>query len=300
MTNKNLTILHAFCMAIIVSVSGCGLLSSAAPDAVAAIEVADKLNQAMPETPEVPQAPEMPQVEMPQAPEVPQMPEAPQIPDASQAFEAQQLPEAPDMSGMASPPEAPDMTAMANLPENSVAYHQNDGAAPMASHNVRRTGARIIDINLHAADYLNVDASGRSLALITKIYKLKHYAAFQQAPYGTFLDSQKEKDTLGADLVEVKETTLVPGQRYHAEEILPGHAGFIGIVGLFRAPAKGYWRSVFSAKQAAQTGITIGMLGCSIAVGKGLEIVAENQEKAPDVSCQLETNAQNDINNSDN
>jgi type VI secretion system protein VasD len=144
---------------------------------------------------------------------------------------------------------------------------------------------RTIQINLHAADNLNADASGRALALVAKVYKLRQNAAFQQATYDTFLNPQKEKEALGTDLLEVKEITLVPGQLYHAEEKVSREAYFIGVVGLFRTPAAQRWRATFPADAVEKTGITIGMHACSLTVGTGLTINEPIQNKLSTVRC---------------
>jgi type VI secretion system protein VasD len=129
--------------------------------------------------------------------------------------------------------------------------------------------ARTIRIDVHASNNLNLDANGRPLALVARIYKLKQNAAFEQASYDTFLSPQKEKELLGADLLEVKEITLVPGQRYHAEEKVSQEAYFIGIIGLFRAPAAQRWRTSFPAQEAEKSGITVAMHACALNVGTG-------------------------------
>ena len=129
---------------------------------------------------------------------------------------------------------------------------------------------RTIAIKLHAGQALNLDPSGRSLAVVARIYKLRQVAAFQQASYDTFLNPQKEKDLLGTDLLEVKEVTLVPGQRYEVSEKVSREAYFIGIVALFNNPAPLRWRVNFATAAAEQTGIIVGMHACALTVGTGM------------------------------
>ncbi|NMM37723.1 MAG: type VI secretion system lipoprotein TssJ [Glaciimonas sp.] len=129
---------------------------------------------------------------------------------------------------------------------------------------------RTISIKLHASEILNSNSSGRPLALVTKIYKLRQNAAFQQATYDTFLSPQKEKEALGTDLLEVKEVTLIPGQRYEISEKTSQEAYYIGIVALFHNPAPSRWRVVFPAGQAEQSGIIIGLHACALTVGTGV------------------------------
>ena len=126
---------------------------------------------------------------------------------------------------------------------------------------------RNVSIRLHAAQRLNTDAEGRPLALVARIYKLRQRAAFEQAPYDSFLDARREQATLGADLMEVKEVLLVPGQRYEVQEKVSKEAYFIGVVALFRAPAAQRWRATFAAADAERSGITVGMHACALSVG---------------------------------
>jgi len=139
---------------------------------------------------------------------------------------------------------------------------------------------RNVPIKLHASDTLNLDASGRPLAVIAKIYKLKQNTAFSQAPYDVFLNSQKEKETLGADLLEVREITLIPGQRYEAIEKVSYEAGYIGVVALFRNPVPSRWRVDFPAAQAEKSGIVLGLHACVLTVGVGTTST-DTQSKNP-------------------
>eukprot|EP01133_Synstelium_polycarpum_P028134 gene28134-34070_t len=126
---------------------------------------------------------------------------------------------------------------------------------------------RLVSIRLHAAQRLNTDAAGRPLALVARIYKLRQSAAFEQARYDSFLDARREQAALGADLVEVKEVLLVPGQRYEVQEKVSKAAYFIGVVALFRAPAAQHWRATFAAAEAERAGITVGLHACALSVG---------------------------------
>ena len=134
---------------------------------------------------------------------------------------------------------------------------------------------RHVALKLHAGGNLNADANGRPLAVVTRIYKLKQNTAFQQAPYDLFLNPQKEKEVLGADLLEVKEVTLIPGQRYETTEKVSKEAEYIGVVTLFHSPAPHRWRLAFRADQAEKSGITLGVHGCALSVGFGT-VVADS------------------------
>lgn len=128
---------------------------------------------------------------------------------------------------------------------------------------------RIVALRLHAADKLNVDAKGRPLALVARIYTLRHNAAFERTPYAAFLNPQAEKDALGDDLVGVREVMLVPGQRYEASEKVAREAGYIGVVALFHAPAAQRWRVSAPVAEAERAGLTVGLHACALSVGSG-------------------------------
>jgi type VI secretion system protein VasD len=146
--------------------------------------------------------------------------------------------------------------------------------------------ARSIAIKLHAGSKLNVDAHGQPLALIARIYKLRQRAAFEQAPYDTFLSPQKEKEAFGADLLEAKEVVLVPGQRYEVSEKVSREAAFVGIVALFHSPAPQHWRLAFAAADLEKTGMTIGVNACALSVGMGAATLTESANTRSPVQCQ--------------
>jgi type VI secretion system protein VasD len=145
---------------------------------------------------------------------------------------------------------------------------------------------RSVAIRLHAADKLNVDARGQPLALVARIYKLRQSAAFEQAPYAAFLNPQAEKEALGADLLEVKEVTLVPGQRYEVTEKVSREAGYVGVVALFHAPAAQRWRLAFAAADAEQAGLTVGLHACALSVGAGARATMRDMKALSSVHCQ--------------
>ncbi|PPE70396.1 type VI secretion system lipoprotein TssJ [Caldimonas thermodepolymerans] len=137
--------------------------------------------------------------------------------------------------------------------------------------------ARPVKLIIHASPSLNVDDSGRSLALVTRIYKLRRTQAFLQAPYETFGDREREQAQLGEDIVEVRDLQLLPDQRHEILERVTREAPYIGVVALFRAPAPQRWRYAFSADAVRDTGITLGAHACSLSVAAGEPLHATSQ-----------------------
>ena len=140
--------------------------------------------------------------------------------------------------------------------------------------------ARKVLLRIQASDSLNVDADGRSLALVTRVYKLKSAQAFLSTPYEAFGNVAREKEHLGEDIIEVRDLQLVPGQRYEVHDKVAREAGYIGVVALFRAPAAQRWKYAFSAEAAQKTGITLGAHACSLSVSMGAPVNGSTQVAA--------------------
>lgn len=126
---------------------------------------------------------------------------------------------------------------------------------------------RNVPLRLHAAQRLNVNARGQPLALAVRVYKLRQKDAFEAAPFAAFLTPQSEREILGADLIDVREIMLVPGQRYEVTEKVAREAGHVGIVALFHTPAAGRWRTAVSSLDAERDGLNVGLHACAMSVG---------------------------------
>ena len=128
---------------------------------------------------------------------------------------------------------------------------------------------RSVALRLHAAPKLNADAKGRPLALVARVYTLRQNAAFEAAPYATFLTPGLDREAFGSDLLEVKDVTLVPGQRYEVVEKVPREAAYVGVVALFHSPAPQRWRMSFAAAEAESAGVTVALQACALSAGAG-------------------------------
>ena len=128
---------------------------------------------------------------------------------------------------------------------------------------------RSVALRLHASPKLNLDKRGQPLALAVRLYKLRQKDAFEQLPYAVFLNQQAERESLGPDLLEVREIMLVPGQRYEVTEKLGREAAHLAVVALFQRPAQQRWRTTVAAADAERDGLNIGLHACALTVGSG-------------------------------
>jgi type VI secretion system protein VasD len=145
---------------------------------------------------------------------------------------------------------------------------------------------RKVVLRLHAAKRLNVDRRGQPLALLVRVYKLRQQAAFEQAPYAAFQSAQAERDALGADLIEVKEVTLVPGQQLELADKLTRDAAWLGVVALFHTPGRDGWRVDFAAADLESAGATVGLHACAMSVGSGAPAGGPGVKPLSLVRCQ--------------
>lgn len=134
---------------------------------------------------------------------------------------------------------------------------------------------RQIALRIHAGQVLNIDPSGRSLALVVRIYKLRGTSQFVQTTYPMFAASTGEKPLQGDEVILSKEIVLVPGQKYEMVEPMPRDASHLAVVALFRSPDALRWRFVFEARAATKTGVTLGAHGCALSVAVGEPVGAQ-------------------------
>jgi type VI secretion system protein VasD len=101
---------------------------------------------------------------------------------------------------------------------------------------------KALEVEIETSDRVNIDAEGRSLPTLVRLYQLKDLSLFQMAEFMDIWQSAKE--TLGATLIAVKELTTYPGQvvveRFERDE----KADYLVGVGIFRNPVGSTWRTV--------------------------------------------------------
>lgn len=145
---------------------------------------------------------------------------------------------------------------------------------------------RTVHWRIAASDALNTDERGQSLALLTRIYKLKSPSAFMQVPYEVFGDAAQEKARLGDELIETREVQLIPGQRYESSDKVAREARYVGIVALYRQPASQRWRYVFSTEAAEKASLVLGAHACALTVQSGEPIgLPLSLVRSADMAC---------------
>ena len=133
------------------------------------------------------------------------------------------------------------------------------------------TPPKNVSLQVYAADNLNADSNGKGISAVMRIYKLKDANAFNQASADNLADTERAKQFLGADLIDIKEHLLLPGQRYQLQEKVDAKNGFLGIAIQFRNPHPQRWKLAMSNTEIKEnTPIVIGAHACALSVTSDL------------------------------
>jgi type VI secretion system protein VasD len=89
---------------------------------------------------------------------------------------------------------------------------------------------------------VNPDASNRPSPVTVRLYLLKRHAVFDTADF--FALYEKDKETLGAELVDREEFQLMPGASRLIEKPMTSDTVYIGVFAAFRDLERARWRAV--------------------------------------------------------
>jgi type VI secretion system protein VasD len=96
---------------------------------------------------------------------------------------------------------------------------------------------------LTASDRLNPGERGEPLATVVRIYQLKSSSKISGAAFEEMLD--RDKDTLGDELVSTRELTVNPADRVDPALTRGDGVNYVAVVALFRQPGGTFWRAVY-------------------------------------------------------
>lgn len=127
---------------------------------------------------------------------------------------------------------------------------------------------RPIHLDIFAGDGVNSDRAGHPFAVVMRTYALKSNSGFDQAQRAAL-----ENDTpaaIKADVLDVKEQVLAPGQHYRIDQTLPPGTQFLGVAVMFQSPQPARWRVSIPMDAMADT-LRMGVHRCSFTVTDGLK-----------------------------
>lgn len=91
-----------------------------------------------------------------------------------------------------------------------------------------------------ASTNVNSGSGAQALPIVVRLYELKGQGAFNGADFYSLYD--RESETLGDDLVDSEEMTLIPGQHHMVVRELGPDTRYIGAIGAYRDIDGARWR----------------------------------------------------------
>jgi type VI secretion system protein VasD len=117
------------------------------------------------------------------------------------------------------------------------------------------TAPTAIRANIVAAADVNPDVRGRPSPVVVKVFELKSLAAFETADFFSLFE--KDKETLGAELLARDEFTLIPGEQKALARELKPEARYVGVVAGFRDLERSTWRATIPVPPKKTTPMTV-------------------------------------------
>ena len=123
----------------------------------------------------------------------------------------------------------------------------------------------VADVVVIVSADVNPDLGGRPSPVIVRAYELKSLAAFNAAHYSAF---ERDKESLGADLLARDEMSLKPGQRLELKKTLQGETRYLGVTAAFRDLEHSKWRATATvpAKESTQVEIRLDRNDLSVTI----------------------------------
>lgn len=124
----------------------------------------------------------------------------------------------------------------------------------------------IFQVSLEVARNVNPDARGRASPIVTRLYELKSLAVFQSADFFSLFD--RDKESLGNDLVAKEELVLQPGDSRQFKRELQPDTRFVAVVAGYRDMERSRWRASMPVPLNETTPVTISVQELDISITK--------------------------------
>ena len=125
-----------------------------------------------------------------------------------------------------------------------------------------------VDMRIITGGDVNPDDSGRPSPVVVRLIELKSPSTFQSADF--FALYNKEKETLGPDMVASEEFEFKPGDVQDLHFSLHPESGFVGIMAAYRQLDKVTWRMILPIKLKQKNKLTV------LLNRRGIELARQN------------------------
>jgi len=122
----------------------------------------------------------------------------------------------------------------------------------------------VVKLTMQAAAGINPDQRGRPSPVALKLFELKSLSSFERSDFFGLFD--RERETLGPELVARDEFVIKPGDRIVQDRKLSPDARFIGVVVGYRDLERSQWRLAVSVEAASAAPLIIDIDANRVAV----------------------------------
>ena len=113
----------------------------------------------------------------------------------------------------------------------------------------------VVQVLLDVQPNVNPDSRGRSSPVIMRLYEIKSLAAFNTADFFSIFD--RDKETLGAELLAREEFQLRPGEKRQFNKQLQPETRYVGVIAAFRDLERSQWRTAVAVTPNKTSGVLI-------------------------------------------
>ena len=124
----------------------------------------------------------------------------------------------------------------------------------------------ILQISVAVDPNVNPDARGRASPVVARLLELKTLAAFQSADFFSLFD--RDRESLGGDLVAKDELVLQPGESRQFRRELQPDTRFVAVVAGFRDIERARWRASIPVAVNETTLVTISVRERDISISQ--------------------------------
>lgn len=120
----------------------------------------------------------------------------------------------------------------------------------------------IIHVSIDVRMSVNPDSRGRPSPVVVRFYEIKSLDAFNTADFFSIFD--RDKETLGAELLAREEFQLRPGQKLQFDRQLQPETRYVGVIAAFRDLVRSEWRTALAVAPRKSSTVAIGLDGRKI------------------------------------
>lgn len=111
---------------------------------------------------------------------------------------------------------------------------------------------------------VNPDAHGRASPVVVRVYELTSPAIFNTADF--FSLYERDRETLGPELVAVEELQLVPGEKRALDRTLQPTTRHLAVTAAFRQIERAQWRATMPVPLNKTTAVTVRLDGVTVSI----------------------------------